>query len=79
MVVKLKRVGNSKILTVPKDIRITSDEYEVKNVNDTIVFTPVKKHSNVFSTASWKNYDYQKDIKNDLALQSIKLVAREIG
>lgn len=78
MVVKLRRVGNSKTLTVPKDIKITSDEYNVKNVNDTIVFTPVQRHRNIFSTAGWKNYDYKKDIKNDPTLRDVKPMGREI-
>lgn len=78
MVVKLRNVGNSKTLTVPKNIRTTSDEYEVKNIGQTIVFTPVKKHINIFSTPEWQNYDYQKDIENDTALQEVKAVGKEI-
>lgn len=78
MTVKLRQVGNSKTLTVPKNIKTISNEYNVKNVNDDIVFYPVKKHHNIFSTSDWKNYDYQKDIKNDPALQSVKPVGREV-
>lgn len=78
MVVKLRQVGNSKTLTVPKNIKTTSSEYEVKNVNDTIVFYPVKKHRNIFSTSDWQNYDYQNDIKNDPTLQTVKPVGREV-
>ncbi|QNQ82937.1 hypothetical protein FP435_00085 (plasmid) [Lactobacillus sp. PV037] len=78
MTVKLRNVGNSKTLTVPKNIRTTSNEYEVENVGQTIVFTPVKKQVNIFSTPEWKNYDYQSDIKNDPALQEVKPVGKEI-
>lgn len=78
MTVKLRNVGNSKTLTVPKNIRTTSDEYEVKNIGQTIVFTPVQKHVNIFSTSEWQNYDYQNDIKKDMALQDVKSVGKEI-
>lgn len=78
MIVKLRHVGNSKTLTVPKGIKTMSDEYNVKNVGETIVFTPVKKHVNIFSTPEWKNYDYQKDIREDPELQEVKPVGREI-
>ncbi|MBP2057428.1 virulence-associated protein VagC [Lactobacillus colini] len=77
MIVKLRNVGNSKILTVPKNIKVSSNEYEVKNVGQKIVFTPVKKHVNVFGTSEWKNYDYQRDIKNDLELQEVKPIGKE--
>lgn len=78
MTVKLRQVGNSKTLTVPKDIKTTSDEYNVKNVGNTIVFTPVTKHKNVFATADWQNYDYQADVTKDPALQSVKPVGKEV-
>lgn len=78
MTVKLRNVGNSKTLTVPKRIKTTSDEYEVKNVGATIVFTPVKKHHNIFSTKEWKDYNYQKDIENDDALQPVKPKGQEV-
>lgn len=78
MTVKLRNVGNSKALTVPKNIRTTSDEYEVKNMGQKILFTPVTRHVNVFSTPEWKNYDYQKDIEEDIALQEVKPVGKEI-
>ncbi len=63
MTVKLRKVGNSKTLTVPKDIIITSKE---------------KKKKNIFATKEWQNYDYQKDIENDVELQSVKPVGREV-
>ena len=79
MTVKLRKVGNSKTLTVPKDIIITSKEYTVKNEGMNIVFTPVvKKKKNIFATTEWQNYDYQKDIENDVELQSVKPVGREV-
>ncbi|MCZ3601835.1 hypothetical protein L2822_11860, partial [Lactobacillus crispatus] len=79
MTVKLRKVGNSKTLTVPKDIIITSKEYTVKNEGMNIVFTPVvKKKKNIFATKEWQNYDYQKDIENDVELQSVKPVGREV-
>lgn len=79
MTVKLRKVGNSKTLTVPKDIIITSKEYTVKNEGMNIVFTPVvKKKKNIFATQEWQNYDYQKDIENDVELQSVKPVGREV-
>lgn len=78
MTVKLRNVGNSKTLTVPKNIKTTGNEYEVKNVGQTIVFTPVKKHVNIFSTPEWKKYDYQSDIKNNPELQEVKPVGKEI-
>lgn len=77
MTVKLRKVGNSKTLTVPKDIIITSKEYTVKNEGMNIVFTPVVK-KNIFATKEWQNYDYQKDIENDVELQSVKPVGREV-
>ena len=79
MTVKLRKVGNSKTLTVPKDIIITSKEYTVKNEGMNIVFTPVvKKKKNIFATKEGQNYDYQKDIENDVELQSVKPVGREV-
>lgn len=79
MTVKLRKVGNSKTLTVPKDIIITSKEYTVKNEGMNIVFTPVvKKKKNIFANKEWQNYDYQKDIENDVELQSVKPVGREV-
>ena len=78
MTVKLRKVGNSKTLTVPKDIKVTSTEYTVKNDGVNIVFTPVTKRKNIFATTKWKNYDYQKDIQEDPELQSINPVGREV-
>lgn len=78
MVIKLRRVGNSKTLTVPADIKTSSTEYTVKNVGSKIVFTPISKHKNVFATSDWQNYDYQKDMANDPALQPVKPVGREV-
>lgn len=78
MTVKLRKVGNSNTLTVPADIRVAGDEYTVKNVGTTIVFTPVEKHENIFASQEWQKYDYQKDIENDPALQSVKPVGREV-
>lgn len=78
MVIKLRQVGNSKTLTVPADIKTSSNEYTVKNVGTKIVFTPVTKHHNIFATDDWQNYDYQKDIANDPTLQSVKHVGREV-
>lgn len=78
MTVKLRKVGNSNTLTVPSDIKITGVEYTVKNVGATIVFTPVTKRKNIFATKDWKEYDYQKDMKNDPALQSVKPLGREV-
>lgn len=78
MTVKLRNVGNSKTLTVPKYIKTVGKEYEVKNVGQTIVFTPVKKHVNIFSTPGWKNYDYQRDMENDPELQEVKPIGKEI-
>lgn len=40
--------------------------------------TPVSKRRNVFSAKDWKNYDYQKDIRNDKLLQAVKPVGREV-
>lgn len=78
MTVKLRKVGNSNTLTVPKDIKVLSKEYTVKNDGDNIVFIPVIKKQNVFATADWKNYDYRKDMREDLELQSVKPVGREV-
>lgn len=78
MNVKLRQVGNSKTLTVPANIKTTADEYAVKNEGKKIVFTPVSKHQNVFSKSSWKNYDYQKDIRNDPDLRPVKPVGKEV-
>lgn len=38
----------------------------------------VKKHINIFSTSEWKNYDYQRDIEKDLALQEVKSLGKEV-
>ena len=78
MIVKLRKVGNYNTLTVPSDIKITGVEYTVKNVGNAIVFTPVVERKNIFATKDWKEYDYQKDIENDPALQSVKPVGREV-
>lgn len=79
MTVKLRKVGNSKTLTVPKDIKITSTEYSVKNDGVNIVFSPVvKKKKNIFATKEWKNYNYRKDVEADPELQSLKPVGREV-
>lgn len=43
MTVKLRQTGNSRTLTVPSGIKATGEEYTVKNVGKTIVFTPVAK------------------------------------
>lgn len=74
MNVKLRRIGNSRILTIPQGINIVSTEYTVKNDGMKIVFTPVMKKKNVFATKDWKNYDYQKDIDEDPELQSVESV-----
>ena len=78
MTVKLRQVGNSRTLTVQSGIKVTGKEYTVKNVGKTIVFTPVAKRKNIFATKDWKEYDYQKDIENDPALQPVKQVGREV-
>lgn len=78
MTVKLRRVGNSNTLTVPRDIKILSKEYKVKNDGENIVFVPVIKRQNIFATDEWKNYDYQKDMHEDPELQSVKSVGREV-
>ncbi len=78
MTVKLRQVGNSRVLTVPSDIKVSGKEYTVKNVGKTIVFTPVAKKKNIFATKDWKNYDYQKDIANDQFLQSVKPLGQEV-
>ena len=78
MTVKLRQVGNSRTLTVPSEIKVTGKEYTVKNVGKTIVFTPVAKRKNIFATKDWKEYDYQKDIETDAALQPVKQVGREV-
>ena len=78
MTVKLRQTGNSRTLTVPSGIKVTGEEYIVKNVGKTIVFTPVAKRKNIFATKDWKEYDYQKDIENDPALQPVKQVGREV-
>lgn len=59
MTVKLRQTGNSRTLTVPSGIKVTGEEYTVKNVGKTIVFTPVAKRKNIFATKDWKEYDYQ--------------------
>lgn len=78
MTVKLRRVGNSNTLTVPRDIKILSKEYKVKNDGENIVFVPVIKRQNIFAMDEWKNYDYQKDMREDPELQSVKSVGREV-
>ena len=78
MTVKLRQTGNSRTLTVPSGIKVTGEEYTVKNVGKTIVFTPVAKRKNIFATKDWKEYDYQKHIENDPALQPVKQVGREV-
>lgn len=78
MTVKLRKVGNSRTLTVPKEIKAVSNEYTVKNDGTTIIFTPVKRRKNIFADPEWKNYDYQNDINNDTDLQSVKPVGREV-
>ncbi|QNQ81109.1 hypothetical protein [Lactobacillus sp. PV034] len=78
MTVKLRKVGNSKTLTVPKGINTISDEYMVKNDGADIVFMPITKRKNIFATTDWKNYDYQRDIANDPELQSVKSVGHEV-
>lgn len=69
MIVKLRKIGNSNVLTVPEGIKVVSNEYTVKNDGDNIVFTPVIKKQNIFATDDWKNYDYQKDMHEDPELQ----------
>ena len=78
MTVKLRKVGNSNTLTVPKDIKVLSSEYDVKNDGDNIVFIPVIKKKNIFATDDWKNYDYQKDMQEDPELHSVKPVGRKV-
>lgn len=78
MTVKLRKVGNSLTLTVPSGITTVSAEYDVKNVDDSIVFTPIKQHENIFATSDWTNYDYQAAIANDPELQAVKPVGREV-
>lgn len=48
MTVKLRQTGNPRTLTVPSGIKVTGEEYTVKNVGKTIVFTPVAKKKNIF-------------------------------
>ena len=72
MTVKLRRVGNSNTLTVPKDIKVLSKEYKVKNDGENIVFVPVIKKQNIFATDEWKN------IREDPDLQAVKPVGNEV-
>ncbi len=74
----VRKVGNSKTLTVPKEISTVGTEYTVKNDGMKIVFTPVMKKKNIFATKDWKDYDYQKDIQEDPELRSVKPVGREV-
>lgn len=49
MTVKIRKVGSSNVLTVPKSIKVTSKEYEVyKGREGAITFLPVTK--NPFNT-----------------------------
>lgn len=50
MTVKLRQVGNSRTLTVPSGIKVTGKEYTVKNASKTIIFTPIAKKKNIFTT-----------------------------
>ena len=75
MTVELRQVGNSRTLTVPSGIKVTGKEYTVKNASKTIIFTPIAKKKNIFTTKDW---NYQKDIENDPAFQLVKQVGREV-
>lgn len=55
MTVKLRQTGNSRTLTVPSGIKVTGEEYTVKNVGKTIVFTPVAKRKIFLSPKIGKN------------------------
>lgn len=78
MVVKLRKVGNSSTLTVPKDIKTRGVVYDVRNEGDNIIFSPVQEHHNIFGTKEWREYDYQKAIRDDVELQEVKPVGREV-
>lgn len=41
-------------------------------------YTRREEKENIFATKEWQNYDYQKDIENDVELQSVKPVGREV-
>ena len=49
MTVKLRQTGNSRTLTVPSGIKVTGEEYTVKNASKTIIFTPIAKKKNIFT------------------------------
>lgn len=43
---------------------------KAQNTKSTKDNPSVKTHENIFATADWQNYDYQKDMANDPALQN---------
>lgn len=74
MVVKVRKVGNSKAITIPKDLKVSDDErFEVRREADgTLIFTPA--HKNPFE-GNW----FQKDIKQDDISKDLDISESEWG
>lgn len=78
MTIKLRKVGSSTVLTVPKGIKTVGVDYRVHNQGDRIVFEPVREHVNVYRTADWQKHDYRADVTADPALQPVKPIGKEV-
>ena len=76
--VTLRKSGNSLILTAPSDLKDNiGQKYEVESRPDgSILYEPAKK-KNIFDEPEWKNYDYQKAMREDPEIQPLNPVGKE--
>ncbi|GHP13581.1 hypothetical protein YK48G_10060 [Lentilactobacillus fungorum] len=76
--VKVRKSGNSLVLTVPTQVGVTEgEEYKASKLADgTIIYEPTN-HTNIFATKEAQDYDFQADVQNDPELQPVDPVGLE--
>ncbi|MCH4009517.1 hypothetical protein [Companilactobacillus sp.] len=71
-IVELRKLGNDLVLTAPSDMNDKVGEKYLVNtdVNGVITYEP-SHHKNIFSDPEWRDYDYQKAMREDPELRNL--------
>lgn len=78
--IKLRKSGNSKVLSVPSELQPRSNvRYKVQtNKLHQLIYTPVdNKKTNLFDTGKWKKFNRRKYLKRIGLGSNTNLVGRE--
>jgi antitoxin component of MazEF toxin-antitoxin module len=81
MAVKLRKQGNSAVLSVPAEynFEVGTEFNPTLNDDGSLLFTPVEKHVNYFERQEWQDFDLAKETA-ELGFDGddIKPVGREV-